>query len=863
MANPFQPKFVDLVRNYTTSTGTGNITLGQAVAGHGSLAQAVPVGERFFYCISGVDKPAESEVGRGTMLSNGTVAREPIAGPLTNFTTGSKTIALVVGAEWFGKIGAWINGGAESLAALATTNKSSLVGAVNELAASSGGGGGGGTAGLSLTFATCAGSAIAAATKGIDTIGHSVAGVGGARYVFDAAVNAAFVTANPRTAFLAADGRGFRLDHTQRLTLEMFGAVADYVSNTNRGTDNYAAIMAALEYRPKAGLVFTPQIHAGLGAYYSAQTIEPHGTFALSGVPHASANVAAGLGFAATRIVTPTDTTCLRVVSGNTTGDTTQPGISSSSMSSVKYVCFEQTTKGTSLNAHGVHCRAAALIESCTFTSIAGDGIRIAATAGGSQGAAMEGEANNWLSINNFAHDVGGNGHYAFGQDANIGFCRGFRTQVCGLTGVRDDSAFVNVYEQLHIAGYGTGGVQYGGRAWQPIADSTNQAPANGSACWYDRGPLASPGGAFPAWSSATAYKAVGPVISSGAATFHGVYVEGAGEYGYSHCGGGTVFGPNMGWTLNSKVLSSTEHGLATPHAIGHYRSTLGQGASHAAYAEIGDEEVTVLGGLNPNFSANDHTQRRTILDHRVKGAQMLWFYAGKDQVVSYGGRNQWSISGVGTARTYGRAGPVEGIFTLHDHAIQNLNDNANARIHGIRDTIPPNSEGVDGEWRWDCTGSANVGWKKVAGAWSGAALGFSGSYAGDANFGNLFVGGSAAGKVIAVKHPATSRMSQFFQNSGGNTVLQCYDPGAAFVTSPAIIYASTLDYYSDYTSPAVTFSGTGVTVAAGKVIKVGADQVVGARGAAVPADASDLASAIALVNALKARIVAHGLVAA
>jgi Pectate lyase superfamily protein len=43
---------------------------------------------------------------------------------------------------------------------------------------------------------------------------------------------------------------------------------------------------------------------------------------------------------------------------------------------------------------------------------------------------------------------------------------------------------------------------------------------------------------------------------------------------------------------------------------------------------------------------------------------------------------------------------------------------------------------------------------------------------------------------------------------------------------------------------------------------KVAGTKVVGARGAALPADATDLATAITLVNAIKARMVAHGLVA-
>ena len=104
MAEPFIPKFVDLVRNFTTTQGTGNFGLGAAVPGHSSLAGKVAPGDRFYYCAIGVEKPSEREIGRGTFLANGTVAREPVSGALTNFTSGTKTIALVVGAEWFSEI---------------------------------------------------------------------------------------------------------------------------------------------------------------------------------------------------------------------------------------------------------------------------------------------------------------------------------------------------------------------------------------------------------------------------------------------------------------------------------------------------------------------------------------------------------------------------------------------------------------------------------------------------------------------------------------------------------------------------------------------------------------------------------------
>src|SRR3982751_537689 len=96
---PFTPKFVDLVRNYSTTIGTGPFVLGAAVNGFTGLAAALQPGESFYYSAIGVDKPAEREVGRGTLEANGTVTREPVGGAAkTSFTSGSKVVSLIAAA---------------------------------------------------------------------------------------------------------------------------------------------------------------------------------------------------------------------------------------------------------------------------------------------------------------------------------------------------------------------------------------------------------------------------------------------------------------------------------------------------------------------------------------------------------------------------------------------------------------------------------------------------------------------------------------------------------------------------------------------------------------------------------------------
>ena len=97
----FTPKFVDLVRTYTTTQGTGPVVPGAAVQGFSAFADVLGPGDQFYYCIQGIDRPAEREVGRGTLGADGTVARQPVSGEPTDFTSGAKTVSLVTAAEWF------------------------------------------------------------------------------------------------------------------------------------------------------------------------------------------------------------------------------------------------------------------------------------------------------------------------------------------------------------------------------------------------------------------------------------------------------------------------------------------------------------------------------------------------------------------------------------------------------------------------------------------------------------------------------------------------------------------------------------------------------------------------------------------
>lgn len=96
--------FADLVRETCWSTGDGGLALSGALPGHRTFADTVPPGARFHYAIAGVTHADEWETGEGEIVG-GLLARDPIAssegGAAVDFSTGLKTVALTVCADWF------------------------------------------------------------------------------------------------------------------------------------------------------------------------------------------------------------------------------------------------------------------------------------------------------------------------------------------------------------------------------------------------------------------------------------------------------------------------------------------------------------------------------------------------------------------------------------------------------------------------------------------------------------------------------------------------------------------------------------------------------------------------------------------
>jgi hypothetical protein len=90
----------DRVKETTTTTGTGTITLAGAATGFVTFASVMPVGEFFFYVISG---GSEWEVGRGILASSTTFTRDRVftssnANALVSFSAGTKDVFLTIPA---------------------------------------------------------------------------------------------------------------------------------------------------------------------------------------------------------------------------------------------------------------------------------------------------------------------------------------------------------------------------------------------------------------------------------------------------------------------------------------------------------------------------------------------------------------------------------------------------------------------------------------------------------------------------------------------------------------------------------------------------------------------------------------------
>ncbi|MBV9529244.1 hypothetical protein [Sphingomonas sp.] len=359
MSDAFQPRFVDLVRNYSISQGTGPFVLGPPVQGFSSFASALKTGDQFYYSAIGIDKPNEREVGRGTLQSDGSIARAAIAGAPTSFTAGSKSIALIAAAEWFNNVQAGAGTGAAAQAAATRT-------------------------------------ALAATAAGAVPVQLTEKGREGT-FLFDSSNLSAKVSADsaqgiyvaPSSDASGASGAWVR-KFSGAVDVRWFGAVADDTGTA--GTDNGPAFAAAIAFlnATSSTLNSTSKGSRRLiasGAYYlGTTTLELTHTLMLSGDgPQA-----------ATKLRWADNTTGIRIERYNTQGATavSSPTHYGGDNSVIENMTLYGGFTDAESESHAIHMRAAAIVRNVQIYNFGGDGIHIEATSGG--GVPQEGNANVW-----------------------------------------------------------------------------------------------------------------------------------------------------------------------------------------------------------------------------------------------------------------------------------------------------------------------------------------------------------------------------------------------------------------------------------------------------------------------------------
>jgi hypothetical protein len=494
---PFTPKFVDLVRNFTTVQGTGPVTLGAAISGYAGIAEALSTGDQFYYCIQGVDKPQEREVGRGTLQANGTIARQAVSGGLTSFTSGTKTIALVAAAEWFSKLELGGAGGSIDVASVTALAARTVPSTAPALLAQAG-------------------------REGL--------------FLFVAGNRSADVAADPRQGVYVApqsDPSGASGAWVRQVNgghnVKWFGAAGDGV------TDDTAAFKAAIDCldRNQAGNSGAARLYIPKGTYKLTDTLNIRATMIIEGDGPLTTTLewAAGkTGIIVQRVNT----------ADGLSGDVPVWSVGGGDGSTIRMLGIKGGFAGTEGEFHGIALRARANLADLQISNWQGDGIYSVAAAGGGE---VEGNVNcaqvsRVTSLNNRC------GLFVDGADTNAWLVQGCDFRNNRTWGVWDSSFLGNSYVGCHVAGNGWDGAatsiptgctvngnRYYVRAGQAAGASTN-APTGTTAdnSWWG---YQGAGGTYwgvVAWASGTTFREGGAYKTdnpNAANLFVGCYSEG------------------------------------------------------------------------------------------------------------------------------------------------------------------------------------------------------------------------------------------------------------------------------------------------------------------------------------------------
>lgn len=362
-------------------------------------------------------------------------------------------------------------------------------------------------------------------TDVIRTSGYSENGKGGAFYEYDAAVDAAYVIANPRTAFISSNGRGFRLSLDQQLNVCMFGAVGDDTANDG------PAFVEAIAFSEAVGLTGTgfiqpggPSLRIPLGKYYlGAQTLDIVHTIDIFGEGQAGRT-----GGASTQLRWDDGVTGIRFQSHDTFGESGS-GIQAyggAANSKLRNLFLKGGYSGTESEHSAVLMRATVSLEDLYIQNWPGDGISIIAIVDGNC---------NTFSLRRITVQMCRDGIKVDGGNCNGGSAMDIFAFQNRRWGVWDSGFLGNLWHGLSESNGATVGtlptrVSYNGhwyavKAGQEVAAATN-APSGDTtdnSWWYYMGidAGANPGSNVPLWTNGIVTRAGGAFYTDGVAAHH------------------------------------------------------------------------------------------------------------------------------------------------------------------------------------------------------------------------------------------------------------------------------------------------------------------------------------------------------
>lgn len=751
MADAFQPRFVDLVRNYSTTTGTSDFVLGPAVNGYSGFASVLSIGDRFYYSAIGVDKPVEREVGRGTLLANGIVQREPVSGAKMNFTTGTKSIALIAAAEWFGSAQQLLDGvdpdpalAADSDAKLATqkavkayVDLQSGVPALrpaNNLsdlasAAASRTNLGLGSAALEAVSRFPVRVASRSELAGYSAAASAYLTESGREglFVFDAANHSAHVAADnaqglhvaPTSDSSGASGAWVR-KFDGAVKPEWFGAVTGVAgsggANVTANNAAWTAMMtclAALAVNATTNFSGAHTIQFGLGTYEFSQPLDlTIGSLNIAGrgMGHLGTTVVCG----ATRIKCY-GSTGFRVQSTNTSGAST--GDAGTHQGADQTVIRDLGLEGDFSTAeaenHGIHARGQTHLQNVVAANFAGDGFRFEGNTSGVKGSVNSstlinchawGCRNGMLFTGNnsgactiFGGSFNNNRAWAYKSDYSLAqYLCGVETSNNGTVAWNDG-----------VTGYASV-VSYSGNRYFVIAGQEAGASTNapsGSATdntWWAY--LASGGSAsgIPAWTSGMLISSGGCFTGVGGGTFSGCYAESNNQGKAQITTGDMVLGgalANMVWK-NSPAAKAAVIQSGTNGMLNCYGGL--QSVSGTVSARLGDQNYNTA---NRIWFGSEPTMAPT-------GYSM--FFNSNDLFLSYAGSITGPVlraTGPSTTQQFGTGAAVAQALYV---PLLALGDTVtNARLIGVSNAAPTTGAHAVGEFVFNRLGTAGlIGWK-------------------------------------------------------------------------------------------------------------------------------------------------------